>query len=251
MSKPLQTSLEHHILYYCELKKDDSLPVVSFFNELGKNSIDKERTNYGSIERSLNQNSILNIIDSKIDFSKLNKTKSNIIMLTTIIPDYIIYVKNSVVDENYFLEVCITYKDIPKSLPLAILNDNKKRDNVEATNDSIALYITDYEALFNKQIQTTLNSTANIENELSNIVEIMNDNISQVLLRDDRLDQLHQKTLKLNDKGLKFKKTTLKMERRELWKNRKWLIIAVVSAFCLVLISISLYLIFSNNTASI
>ncbi|OBA27264.1 hypothetical protein HANVADRAFT_2096 [Hanseniaspora valbyensis NRRL Y-1626] len=259
MADSIEQNLEYHILYYGLFISNQNTPLVTFFNDLGKQCLDKHSNNYGSIERSLNEISILNIINNKLDFNKLTKIKGHVSLFTNTIPDYIIYVKESIKenivsnnnnndDSNLVYEICVCSKEIPRSLPLNILNDEEKlpfEKDLQKYKQEVEEYIKDYEKLYNKQIQKSQKNTAEIDKELNNIVEIMNDNINQVLLRDERLDQLQQKTLKLSDKGTKFKRVTLHMERRETWRNRKWKMIAAGTTVGVVTLTVSLYSIFN------
>lgn len=248
MNNKSEQVLDFHILYYAVFADEQEKPLVSYFNDLGKQSHYVNSQNYGSIERSLNENSIMSIIHNRIDFKKINKGTGKISLFTSTIPDFIIYtIENKDSNGASWYEMCVCSKDIPRSLPLNILQDKQKPVDGygKADEKAISSYIVDYETLYNNQIHRSQNNTVEINNELSDLVEIMNDNIGQVLLRDDRLDQLQQKTSKLSDKGHKFKRVTLKMERRETWRNKKWKIIATGTVFSLATISVSLYSIFN------
>lgn len=247
MNNRSEQALDFHILYFAIFSSKEENPLVSYFNDLGKQSHDVNSQNYGSIERSLNEKSILSIIHNRIDFKKINKGTGKISLFTATIPDFVIYIiENKVGNGESLYEMCVCSKDIPRSLPLNILQDKQKPvdGDGKAVQKDIASYITEYETLYNNQIQKSQKSTVEIDNELSDLVEIMNDSIGQVLLRDDRLDQLQQKTSKLSDKGHKFKRVTLKMERRETWRNKKWKIIAAGTTVSLVTITVTLYSIF-------
>lgn len=237
---------EYHVLFFAIIDPKQGKPLVHYFNEAGKTHFQEGIQNYGSIERALDAENVLHMIQNKINFSSLSSTGGEIKILSQIIPDYLIYVRPKSPpqsNETAIFELAICYKDTPKSLPLSILNeDNKPFDyNQNQYSKAIEKYIVDYELAFNNQIQKSHDGTAAAEQELAEIVDIMNDNINQVLLRDEALDQLHQKTLKLSTKGTKFKRTTWKTERREVWRNRKWKLIAAGTVISLSVVVVSLY----------
>lgn len=241
---------EYHILYYGIFDFYES-PLVSIFSEKGKGS-----SQYGSIiDKTIkDSNFIEKMINNKIDLKSLflNHDEKMVIMNKVLI-DYFVFIKKDNFEDKVFYEICISRNTVPRSLPMSILNNKQKIDytalfgkSKEATQNTLLEFIDSFESEYNLEANNTSEHVVEIDNEMNEILAVMNDNINQVLIRDDRLDNLQQKTLKLTDKGKKFKRTTKKMESKEVWKNRKWKTIFVGSVLLVVVLFITFERIFTN-----
>ena len=67
-----------------------------------------------------------------------------------------------------------------------------------------------------------------VEDEISQVREIMNDNIDKILIRGDNLDSLINKTSNLNTNSNSFRRRTIKIKRNMMFENMKLLIIIII-----------------------
>ena len=233
---------EYHILYYGIFNFYEK-KLISFFNEKGKNS-----GQYGSIiDKTIKDSTFIeNIINNKIDLKSLFLNQNeNMVIMNNILTDYSFFIKKEEQADKVFYEICNSKNIVPRSLPMSILNNKQKIDysvlfnSSETTKDQLSQFIDSFEIEYNNEANNTSENAVEIDNELNEIISVMNDNINQVLIRDDRLDTLQQKTLQLTDKGRKFKRTTKKMETKEIWKNRKWKTIVLASLMLVIILFIT------------
>lgn len=234
---------EYHILYYGIFDHYEQ-KLISLFNERGKGNIQ-----YGSIvDKTINDaNFIETVIKNKIDLKGLflNHDES-IVVMNNVLSDYLLFVKKNLINNNTIYEICISRSTVPRSLPLSILNNKQKiayPDLVAMSNDALAEslkeFIESFEDQYNKEASYKSDHVASIDQELNEILSVMNNNVDHVLIREDRLDQLQQKTLRLTDKGKRFKRTTKKTESNELWKNKKWKSITICCVALVILMVVT------------
>lgn len=233
---------EYHILYYGIFDFYEK-KLISLFNEKGKAS-----GQYGSIiDKTVKDSTFIEkIINNKIDLKSLFLNQhENMVIMNNILTDYFVFIKKEEQGDKPFYEICITKNVVPRSLPMSILNNKQKIDysnlfkNSKTIQDQLSQFIDSFETEYNKEANNTSENVVEIDNELNELLSVMNDNINQVLIRDDRLDTLQQKTLQLTDKGKKFKRTTKKMETNEIWKNRKWKTIVAASLMLVIVLFIT------------
>ncbi|SGZ40218.1 uncharacterized protein HGUI_02418 [Hanseniaspora guilliermondii] len=241
---------EYHILYYGIFDFHEQ-KIISLFNEKGKGN-----SQYGSIvDKTIkNTNFIETVIKNKIDLKSLFLNHDeNIVVMNNILSDYLFFIKKNFIQNKRIYEICISKKSIPRSLSLSILNNKQKiaytdlfDKSKELLRGNLQEFIESFETQYNEEASYTSDNIASIDQELNEILSVMNNNIDHVLIREDRLDHLQQKTLKLTDKGKKFKRTTKKTESRELWKNRKWKIITIFAVVVIILMIVTFEKIFSK-----
>lgn len=79
------------------------------------------------------------------------------------------------------------------------------------------------------KLVTVYQSYGSVDNELSEMRNIMNENIDKILKRGDNLDTLLNKTSNLNTTSKSFKKNSTAIKRKFMWANVKfWVIVSLV-----------------------
>ncbi|CAI8502540.1 unnamed protein product [Hanseniaspora opuntiae] len=213
----MTANAEYHILYYGIFDFHEQ-KIISLFNEKGKGN-----SQYGSI---------------------VDKTINDTNFIETVI-------RNKIHLKSLIYEICISKDTIPRSLPLSILNNRQKiaypdlfDKSKEVLEETLKEFIESFEIQYNEEASYKSDNVASIDQELNEILSVMNNNIDHVLIREDRLDHLQQKTLKLTDKGKRFKRTTKQTESNELWKNRKWKSITICCVVVVILMIVTFETIF-------
>lgn len=246
----MTANAEYHILYYGIFDFHEQ-KIISLFNEKGKGN-----SQYGSIvDKTINDtNFIETVIRNKIHLKSLFLNHDeNVVVMNNVLSDYLLFIKKNLIQNNRIYEICISKDTIPRSLPLSILNNRQKiaypdlfDKSKEVLEETLKEFIESFEIQYNEEASYKSDNVANIDQELNEILSVMNNNIDHVLIREDRLDHLQQKTLKLTDKGKRFKRTTKQTESNELWKNRKWKSITICCVVVVILMIVTFETIFSK-----
>ncbi|TPX66570.1 hypothetical protein SpCBS45565_g04391 [Spizellomyces sp. 'palustris'] len=83
----------------------------------------------------------------------------------------------------------------------------------------------------------TNQKTAQVQNQVDEVIGIMHNNIEKVMARGERLDSLQNKTDDLQQGALQFKRGATKVRRQMWWKDLKLkLIIAAIVIVMLIVI---------------
>ena len=86
-----------------------------------------------------------------------------------------------------------------------------------------------------------------VEEQVQYLQNTMRENIKKALNRGDKLDDLENRTEKLDADASQFNRTTKKTKSKFIWKNRKWtmiLILVIATIILLVILAIVLLAVF-------
>jgi vesicle-associated membrane protein 7 len=78
------------------------------------------------------------------------------------------------------------------------------------------------------QLVTLVQNYGSVEDEMSQVREIMNENIDRILERGENLDTLINKTSTLNTRSNSFRRRTTNVKRQMMWSNIKFVVIVTV-----------------------
>ncbi|KAG0292505.1 hypothetical protein BGZ98_002556, partial [Dissophora globulifera] len=88
---------------------------------------------------------------------------------------------------------------------------------------------------------TTTSKTAQLQQQVNDVVGIMQDNIDAVQQRGETLDSMNDKTAQLEQGAGEFRRGASRIRRQMWWKNAKWTIfIGLGVAIILVIIIVSI-----------
>ena len=83
---------------------------------------------------------------------------------------------------------------------------------------------------------TNNNNFKILKEQVDEVVVIMQENVKKVLERDEKLENLENKSENLHDGAKRFSNMAIKLKRKMWWKNIKVIIILVVVVLILALI---------------
>lgn len=85
-----------------------------------------------------------------------------------------------------------------------------------------------------------------VQRQVDQVVEVMKKNIEGIERREQNLNELELRADALNQQSVEFAQTSNRIQRKMLWENRKWTLIAIGTAtLVLSIIAISLAIKFS------
>ncbi|XP_061635075.1 vesicle-associated membrane protein 4 isoform X4 [Phyllopteryx taeniolatus] len=88
-----------------------------------------------------------------------------------------------------------------------------------------------------------INSNSNVQSQVDEVIDVMQENISKVIERGERLDDLQDKSESLSDNASAFSSRAKHLHRRMLWRNMKMkMIIALVVVGLLLIIIVPVIL---------
>lgn len=128
--------------------------------------------------------------------------------------------------------LAICPNNIPKSLPILLL-DNIMREflTYKQTNSSNIEFKIKFNQIIKFQIQQFNSNLINqSSNELNNLKYLLNNNIEQVMERNERIQLLVNKTDNLNTLSSTFKSNSTRVKRKFWWQNVKFWVFLSVSA---------------------
>ncbi|KAL6941388.1 hypothetical protein ACO0RG_002518 [Hanseniaspora osmophila] len=228
---------EYHIVYYCLVRvlQDDSTTATSreIVHDYFKSP---SSTQYSSIiDKNLSQQLLQKLVVNNIDFPQ---NQFDITLLARkYIENYQIFVRQ--VQHLNAYQLVISSKNTPKSLSIKLLESLNSLNSKNLYKD-IENFEKNYNQEVSKQIQETVPNASKITDDMDQLITIMNDNIDKVLLRNDQLDSLVNKTNKLNNSGVNFKRKTVVIKRK-MWIQKVKTKAAIGTAIVLAIGGTALY----------
>ena len=89
---------------------------------------------------------------------------------------------------------------------------------------------------------TTYNKINSTQQQVNDVILIMKDNLDKTLERDEKLDNIENKTEELQDSSKRFEKVSIKLKQKMMWKNIKFIsVLAIILLmFIIIVILVSL-----------
>ncbi|XP_033337880.1 vesicle-associated membrane protein 7 [Megalopta genalis] len=155
------------------------------------------------------------------------------------------------ISENNIIYLCITDGDFQKSRAFLFLTEVKRRFLAvygDGAQTAVAYSMnTDFsrilanEMKYYRESNHEIDVISKVHGELDELKDIMVQNIDSVAMRGERLELLVDKTDRLTDNSVTFRKTSRNLARSLFWKNVKIYVIigAIVVVAIYVIVSIS------------
>lgn len=128
--------------------------------------------------------------------------------------------------------------DIPRSFPLLTLDTIIKdyREYRETSNSNVEFKIKFNQVIKFQENQFQRNLIEITKNDLNQVKYVLNDNIEQVLERNERINLLVNKTDRINTLSSNFRSNTTRVKRKMWWQNVKFWVLVVIFVVILLLI---------------
>ncbi|CCH45734.1 Vesicle-associated membrane protein [Wickerhamomyces ciferrii] len=136
------------------------------------------------------------------------------------------------------LTICST--DIPRTFPLLTLDTIIKdfREYRETSNSNVEFKIRFNQIIKFQESEFQRNLIEITKNDLNQIKYVLNDNIEQVLERNERINLLVNKTDRINTLSSNFRTNTTRVKRKLWWNNVKfWAVLVIISIFLLLILA--------------
>lgn len=166
--------------------------------------------------------------------STINNTKSHFgtLPITSNQVELLLYFIKYILPSNDIVILLTVFSnELPKSLPISILEKilNEYKTFAQKPNsNSIEFKIKFNQIIKFNEIEFQKNLINNLNTDLNQIKNLMNNNLEQVLERNERIGLLVNKTDRINNLSNTFRSSTVKVKRKMWWNNFKfWFILSV------------------------
>jgi hypothetical protein len=85
---------------------------------------------------------------------------------------------------------------------------------------------------------TTYNKINSTQQQVNDVILIMKDNLDKTLERDEKLDNIENKTEELQDSSKRFEKVSIKLKQKMMWKNIKFISVLAIILLMFIIIVI-------------
>jgi hypothetical protein len=85
---------------------------------------------------------------------------------------------------------------------------------------------------------TTYNKINSMQQQVNDVILIMKDNLDKTLERDEKIDNIENKTEELQDNSKRFEKVSIKLKQKMMWKNIKFILVLAIILLMFIIIVI-------------
>lgn len=173
-----------------------------------------------------------------------NITSSNIGTIPIYLNDQnltLYYLKQYLNDDLVTIITVFDTNNVSLILPITVLDELFKayKSHLAEGTDKV-----EFKIKFNHIIKTNelnYNNSKDLDDELDQIKSLLNNNIEQVLERNERINLLVNKTSKLNTASTRFNSNSKRIKRTMWWDNIKfWALLIFIVTTLVILVSLSL-----------
>lgn len=174
----------------------------------------------------------------------LDKIPPNNSKLTYVYDRYLFHY----ISENGIVYLCMADEKFGRRIPFAFLQDIKDRFcssySDGEVDGAIAYGLNSFAGTISERMDyysrnPQIDPLRHVQGEISQVKDVMVQNIERVLERGDRIDILVDKSNNLNNAAFAFRKRSTALKRQYWWRNQKLMIMMVFAALMLVYLVIS------------
>jgi hypothetical protein len=154
---------------------------------------------------------------------------------------FLYFIKDVLPTNDIVIVVTCFSPELPTSVPITVLekalSEFKKHSEETGNYGQFEFKIKFNQIIKFHELEFQNNNINNINKDLSQVRNIMNDNIEQVLERSERINLLVNKTDRINNMSNNFRMSSVKAKRKAWWQKIKfWFIITVAAIIALFII---------------